>query len=74
MSMQIDDIIDELFSKHHGISREDINRIIKSQFRTTRNTINEKSDTTISLMYIGKYKPTPFRIKQLKSFKDEHNK
>lgn len=71
MNSQIDDIIDQLYNKYHGISREDINRIVKSQFKLTQEVINAKGDKTVNWMYIGKIKPTPFRVKQLKQSKDE---
>lgn len=66
MNTQIEDIIDQLFNKYHGIARDDINRIIKSQFKLTQEVIKERGDTVINWMYIGKVKPTPFRVKQLK--------
>lgn len=66
MNTQIEEIIDELFNKYRGISREEINRIIKSQFKLTQETVACKGDKIINWMYIGKVKPTPFRVKQLK--------
>lgn len=65
MNTQIEDIIDQIYNKSTGISREDINRVIKSQFKLTQETINAKGSKTVNWMYIGKVKPTPFRIKQL---------
>lgn len=66
MNTQIEDIIDQLFNKYHGVSRDDINRMIKSQFKLTQEVINERSNTVVNWMYLGKIKPTPFRVKQLK--------
>ncbi len=65
MNTQIEDIIDQIYNKSTGISREDINRVIKSQFKLTQETINAKGSKTVNWMYIGKVKPTPFRLKQL---------
>lgn len=65
MSIQINDIIDLLYYKHN-LSKVDIARIVKSQFKVIKNTIKLKGDKKINLIYIGKFKPTPFRVKQLK--------
>lgn len=73
MSIQIDDIINELHNKYN-IPREDIARIVKSEFKVLKNTIKEKGDSVVSLIYIGKFKPTPFRLKQLKQQNGEIHK
>lgn len=66
MNIQIEDIIDQLYNKYHGTSREDINRMVKSEFKLTQETINLKENVTVNWMYLGKVKPTPYRVKQLK--------
>ena len=69
MSIQIEDIIDELYNKYN-IPKADIARVVKSQFKLLKNTIKLKEDKVVNLRYIGKYKPTPFRVKQLKELNE----
>lgn len=70
MNIQIDDIIDELCNKYN-IPRTDISRMVKAQFKVLKNTIKEKGDKKVNLMYLGKFKPTPYRVKQITKIKDE---
>lgn len=70
MSIQIEEIIDELHNKYN-IPKVDIARIVKSQFKVLKNTIKAKGDKIVNLRYIGKYKPTPFRMKQLNQIKED---
>lgn len=65
MNTQIDELIDIIYNKYHGISRETINRIIKSEFKLVQETISAKDTKSVNLIHIGKFKPTPFRLKQL---------
>lgn len=69
MSIQIEDIIDELYNKYN-IPKADIARIVKSQFKVLKNTIKLKEDKVVNVRYIGKFKPTPYRVKQLKEQAD----
>lgn len=61
----IEDIIDELYSKY-SIPRIDIARMVKAQFKVTNQTIKAKGDKTCNIIFIGKFKNTPYRVKQLK--------
>lgn len=61
----IDDIIDELYSKYQ-LDRTDIARMVKTQFKEISNSIRAKGNKTCNLIYIGKFKNTPYRVKQLK--------
>lgn len=70
MSIQINDIVDELFNKHK-LSRIDIERIVKSEWKLLATTIREKGEDTVNLIYLGKVKNTPYRRKQLKVIKNE---
>ena len=70
MNIQIDDIIDMLYNKYN-IPRSEIGKIIRSPFKVLRSSIIEKSDKEVDLMYIGTFKPTPFRLKQLKEKKED---
>lgn len=63
--INIEDIIDELHSKYN-IPRIDISRMVKAQFKVTNQTIKAKGDKTCNLIFIGKFKNTPYRVKQLK--------
>lgn len=63
--MTIDDVIDQLFETNN-LDRVDIGRMVKSQFRVVSSTIRSKGDKTCNLIFVGKFKPTPYRIKQLK--------
>lgn len=69
MSIQIEDIIDELYNKYN-IPKADIARVVKSQFKLLKNTIKTKGDKVVNIRYIGKFKPTPFRTKQLKELNE----
>lgn len=69
MAYTIEDVIDELFNKHN-IPRVDISRMVKAQFKVTNQTIKVKGDKVCNLIFIGKFKPTPFRLKQLKQQKE----
>lgn len=69
MNMQIDDIIDQVFNKTTGVSREDIARVFKSQFKLTQETVSSKSDKTVNWIYIGKVKPTKYRLTK---YKEKH--
>jgi hypothetical protein len=71
MNTQIDDIIDELYNKYHGVERNQISSIVKLPWKLVQETISAKQDTVVNIMYLGKIKPTPFRIKQLKQSIDE---
>lgn len=66
----IDDVINELFEKH-SLSKTDISRMVKSQFKVINKTIKSKSSKTCNLIFIGKYKNTPYRVKQLKEIINE---
>lgn len=70
MSILIEEIIDELCNKYR-IPRTDIARIVKSEFKVLKNTIKQKGDKVVNLIYIGKFKPTPFRKKMFKQIEDE---
>lgn len=70
MSIQINDIIDLLYYKYKDVSKADIARITKSQFKLLKNTIKIKGDKKVNIIYIGKFKPTPYRAKQLKDLKE----
>ncbi len=66
MSIQISDIVDELFNKHK-LSRIDIDRMVKSEFKLIATTIRTKGNDTVNLIHLGKFKNTPYRVKQLKN-------
>ena len=65
MNIQINDIIDLLHNKYK-LPRTIIARIVRSQFKLASNIIRLKGSKTINYMYLGKFKPTPYRLKQLK--------
>lgn len=64
--MDIEEVID-LLCNTNDIPRADISRMVKSEFKVTKNTIKEKGDKTCNLIFIGKFKNTPYRKKQLKN-------
>ena len=66
MSIVIDDIIDELFNKYR-LTKPELNGIVKSQFKLLSKTVKAKGSTKVKMMYIGTWKPTTYRLKQLKS-------
>ena len=68
--MNIEDIID-LLCNTNTISRIDISRMVKAQFKVANQTIKLKGDDTCNLIFIGKVKPTPYRLKQLKEVINE---
>lgn len=57
-------------SKIFKISEIEAERIIDSQFKCIINTVNEKSDKTIQLIYLGKF--TPNRYKNHVKYREEH--
>lgn len=63
MSIQIDDIINQLYNKYNGIDKRDIKRIINSQFKLTQELVSNKSTKVVNWMYLGKVKPTKYRLK-----------
>lgn len=63
--MTIDDVIDQLFETNN-LDRVDIARMVKSEFRVLSSTIRAKGDKTCNLIFVGKFKNTPYRVKQLK--------
>lgn len=63
--MNIEDVID-LLCNTNDIPRVEIARMVKSQFKVTNLTIKEKGDKVCNLIFIGKFKNTPYRVKQLK--------
>lgn len=65
MSIQIKDIVDILYLKYN-LPKSELAKMVRSQFKVARQAINEKGDKEVTLMYIGTWKPTPFRLKQLK--------
>lgn len=73
MSIQINDIVDILYSKYR-LPKSELGKILRSQFKVARIAINAKEDIEVPIMYIGTFKPTPFRLKQLKKKEDECNK
>ena len=70
MSKVIDNIIDDLFNKYN-LTKPEINRIVKSQFKLLNKTIKSKQDTKVKLMYIGTFKPTTYRLNKLKVINNE---
>lgn len=62
--MTIDDIVDLLHNKYN-LPRPEINRIVKSQFKVLAETIKEQNTKVVNMVYLGKFKPTPYRLKQL---------
>lgn len=64
--MDIEQVID-LLCNTNDISRADISRMVKSEFKVIKNIIKEKGDKTCNLIFIGKFKNTPYRKKQLKN-------
>ena len=64
--MDIEEVID-LLCNTNDIPRADISRMVKSEFKVIKNTIKEKGDKTCNLIFIGKFKNTPYRKKQLKN-------
>lgn len=64
--MDIEEVID-LLCNTNDIPRADISRMVKSPFKVIKNTIKEKGDKTCNLIFIGKFKNTPYRKKQLKN-------
>ena len=61
----IEDVIDELCNTS-DLSRVDISRMVKSQFKVTNQTIKTKGNKTCNMIFLGKFKNTPYRVKQLK--------
>ncbi len=74
MNTQIEELVDQLYNKHHGVDRADIKRMVGSEFKLIQEVVNLKSDMVVTLMHIGKVKPTPFREKQLKQKEDGETK
>ena len=68
--ISIEDIVNELYSKYN-IPKADLSRIVKSQFKLTKNIIISKGSETCNLIYLGKFKNTKFRSKQLKEILNE---
>jgi len=64
--MDIEQVID-LLCNTNDIPRADISRMVKSEFKVTFNTVKEKGDKECNLIFIGTFKPTPYRVKQLKN-------
>jgi len=73
MSIGIEDIVEILYCKYK-LPKSELGKIVRSQFKVARIEINAKGDVEVPLMYIGTFKPTPFRIKQLKKKGDEYSK
>lgn len=48
-------------SKKFKISELEAERIIDSQFKYVTNIVNEKSDKTIQLIYLGKFTPNRYK-------------
>lgn len=48
-------------SKKFKITETEVERIIDSQFKYVTNIVNEKSDKTIQLIYIGKFTPNKYK-------------
>lgn len=71
MNTQIKDIINKLYYMYPDASRDDINRIVKSQFKITQEVVRLKGLQVVNWMYIGKVKPTPFRMRSYNKIKDE---
>lgn len=65
MSIQIKDVADILYNKH-TIPRTDIERMLKSEFKLLANTIRLKGTDKVNLIYLGKWKATPYRLKTIK--------
>ncbi len=61
----IEDVIDELCNTS-DLSRVDISRMVKAGFKVTNLTIKEKGNKTCNHIFLGKFKNTPYRVKQLK--------
>lgn len=70
MNTGIDDIAEILYAKYN-IPKSEIAKILRSPWKVLRNAINAKGDKEVPIMYIGTFKPTPFRIKQLNKEKNE---
>lgn len=64
MSIQIKDIADILYNKH-AIPRTDIERMLKSEFKLLANTIRLKGIDKVNLIYLGKWRATPYRLKTI---------
>lgn len=62
--MNIEDVID-LLCNTNDVPRVDIARMVKAQFKVVNTTIKEKGNKTCNLIFIGKFKTTPYRVKQL---------
>ena len=60
--MLTNDILDELKAKY-GISKAELELMLDSQFKLTRNLLDSRTTDTIKLIHLGKIKPTSFFIK-----------
>lgn len=60
--MLTSDILDEL-KKKYGLSKAELELILDSQFKLTRNLLDSRTTKKIKLIHLGKIKPTTFFIK-----------
>lgn len=63
MNQLIEDIFKELKLKH-GITKFEIEHIVDSQFKLLQNTIESKTWKPVSLIHLGKFKPTKYILYQ----------
>lgn len=61
MSPLIDEILTKLKDKH-GISKVDLERIIDSEFKVLELNIQQRSLKEVSLIHIGKVKPSKWFV------------
>jgi nucleoid DNA-binding protein len=59
MNQLINDIFTELKVKH-GITKFEIEHIVDSQFKLLQNTIESRTWKPVSLIHLGKFKPTKY--------------
>lgn len=71
MNQLIEDIFTELKLKH-GITKFEIENIVDSQFKLLQNTIESKTWKPVSLIHLGKFKPTKF-ILHLTNLNNKNN-
>lgn len=70
MDNSINDIIGDL-AKKYNLTKSDIERVIDAQFKVLALQLNKKEVKDIYMIYLGKFKPTPFLVKQNKEKQNE---
>lgn len=54
----ISNIIDELYNKHNGITRQDIKRVVMSQFKLLKQELNNEGIREVKMIHLGSFVPT----------------